>query len=252
MFGYQLVSGSCGCGCGCAVQVKNWYAGVNYAESIDDNDSAIDYINANWNTASPLNGAWTGNSGRACWVYGIYDSWGNDGDPTVGPFAASTQNGVNAGGPYEGFAWNVYQDGGSPPGTGGVSRISWILPYSTAYIIGAWYSASDSYFQRQACVMTGTPTAGGWLFNIPIPPGDASSLISGDGTRTANVQYNIYVPTLPCNCWSSENWDSGAIDIDWSDFTTYCAANPTMCSSACLTPTSPCLAGDPFWGDDPP
>ena len=239
MFGYQNTSGSCGCGCsstsGC-VQQKIMTALVRESLDCSSLANAISYINGNFNGVSPLSLAW--GSHPVGWQYVWQGTFDTPSDTT--PDSADTE--VFDGLIGSGFEYqNISTASVDGPGTGVATRTAFLLPESTIYLVGSWYSSANSYLWQQSCIMSGVPTGCGYVFDIPIPPLDLCASSESASSGRGGPDYNLF---------TTSTYDGLFEDFLWGAFASMCAANPTTCGAS----TSPgvCLTPDPFFGDEPP
>ena len=213
------------------IQQKLMSAGVGGVTGCGGVDNAIDWINGNFDSVSPLSLAWASNPNG--WQYfwsGYFDA---STDTTPDSADSSTYSGLITGGSeYTNFSTYDVADG-----AGVATRIAFLLPDSTVQIVGTWCSDAEcANTYQQTCVMTGVAIAGGYIFDIPIPD---SSLCNT--SYPVGPQYSV---------WPNSTYDGLFTDYVWSSFVTYCTANPTICGT--LTTPGACMIGDPFFGDPPP
>ncbi|HEY3857714.1 MAG TPA: hypothetical protein VGO67_25300 [Verrucomicrobiae bacterium] len=239
MFRNQIVNGACGCGCsdsnGC-VQQKIMAAVVRESVDCASLDAAVSYINTNFGSISPLSLAW--GSHPVGWQYAWRGMFDTPGDAT--PDSADTETFdelIGGGFEYQNISTATVDN----LGNGVVIRTAFLLPDSTIYLVGSWYSADNSHIWQQSCVMSGVPTGCGYVFDIPIPPIDLCGSSESASSGAGGPDYNVF---------TTSTYDGMFADYLWSAFASMCAANPTTCGAS----TSPgaCLTPDPFFGDEPP
>jgi hypothetical protein len=234
MFGFKLQSGGCGCGCGTSgcIQQKQMVLETYGAASCGDMANAIDFINDNFDTLSPLSLAWAAHP--AGWQYYWSGEMDSPSDTTPDPTYTSTgQGALTSDEEYP----NSSLVAGGGAATGAATRVSFLLPDSTVQIVGTWYSSVTGYGPQQSCVMAGVATGCGYVFNVPIPP--PSLCVAGPPV----YYYGTYT------VFPNSNLGGFFPDYVWSDFAAACAASPSTCF--CSTSPGPCMSGDPFFGDDP-
>lgn len=206
--------------------------GVGSASGCGDNANAVTWVNANFNSVSPLSLAWA--TQTSPWQYNWSGFMTDPSSTTPAGGDTSTNNSAFPCGEAEFPNSSIYAVGG---GSGNVVRNAFLLPDSTAYIVGTWCSnAGCAIYYQQACKATGTAALCGYEFDLPIP--DPS---------LCNTEYP-YGPEY--TLWPVTNYGSCFTDYTWGQFVTACEGDPSQCASGCLTPGD-CALGDPFFGDPP-
>ena len=236
MFGNQLISGVCGCGCaaGTCVQAKLYSGAVASGPGFcADSENIRTWLNNSANDPSP---GWTSQpSGWEILWYAQWDTTSNivpDSGTIVGPSGSVLPGG------------GVYPGGSQYTGCEGASnKMAFLLPSSTAYIVGVWCEDGTPSYQ-QACVMTGVAEGDCFQFDIPIPePGLCSSEDDCPSFPCA-VSY-LLIPISDYGGWFGQTWDGFVSDCAAHTLEYPCVSGLTSSPGACLSP-------DPFYGDDAP
>jgi hypothetical protein len=218
------------------VQQKILSLELNGPVSCADLANVVSFINSNFSSISPLSHSWAAHPEG--WQYSWSGEMHTPSDTTPDPVDTFTFDGqITSGFEYP----NSTISQANPGVNAGAIRLAFLLPDSTIYIVGIWHDSSNGFTWQQSCVMTGTASGCGYVFDIPVPPLDLCSSSESASGGGGGPQYAVY---------TTSDYGGYFTDFQWSAFAAACAANPTICGAS----TSPgaCLSPDPFYGDEPP
>jgi hypothetical protein len=229
MFGYKSSSGSCGCPCSTTgIQSKTLFGSVYESYQCFDLANAIAWINANFDTTLPWAIEPNGYYQQTTANFGSTSATSPSGYAGAGAGMWAPEGGIVA----VASGWNLGGIGGSlsPDYYGFPTRQAIVMAHNQAVIGGQWCDTSGDFVDEN-CLMTGVSQSVdgvyiGYKFDIPIPPGGLC-LRSSDTCGEAQVAaiYNL-IPLANYDGFFYNSW-SGPLP-------------------------SPCMTGDPFFGDSPP
>jgi hypothetical protein len=245
MFGFQLNSGACGCGCSnpTCLQQKLYQGQIGTRPGTLSNTDASNI--RTWLNNQPVNDpspAW--GSGSGCWSIDWSADWDtiSDTDPDSGTIIGPGAGALPGGGTYVNSSSYIVTTSGG--GAESANLCEFLLPDSTAYIVGLWCDPETEiqYFQ-QSCVMTGTAVGSCYQFIIPIPEPDLC-IVDPSQPQCGQVSYFL----IPATDYS------GCFGVNWAEFVAACGDDELSapCAESFEDTPGACLSPDPFYGDSPP